>query len=136
MGIMMSSGRIEQWERQFTGIGSELDDYFEDKYGDAYPLHPARPTRDSTANKRHSGLFSITGKFTAGFGSEHGPGYVLDVRLSTLAAVPREIRARIEDEVAEKLQELLARDFPDLTLRVERDGPVYKIFGDLSLGTL
>jgi hypothetical protein len=132
----MSIGRVEQWENQFAGIGSELDDYFEDKYGDLYPVHPARPKRDSTANKQYSGLFSIVSKFTAGYGSEHGSGYLLDVRLSTLATVPREVRAKIEDEVAEKLKELLARDFPDLTLRVERDGPTYKIFGDLSLGSL
>ncbi len=132
----MSIGRIEQWENQFAGIGSELDDYFEDQYGDLYPIHPARPKRDSTANNQYSGLFSITTKFTAGFGSEHGSGYQLDIRLSTLATVPREVRAKIEDEVAEKLKELLARDFPDLTLRIERDGPAYKIFGDLSLGSL
>ena len=129
-------GRLERWERQFAGIMSELDDYFEDKYGGTYPLHPARPARGNTANKSHSGLFSIGGAFTAGIGSEHGPGYVLEVRLSTLAAVPQEMRDALQDEVAEKLREFLARDFPGLDLRVERDGRKYKVFGDLSLGTL
>jgi hypothetical protein len=56
--------------------------------------------------------------------------------LSTLARVPGEVQRRIEDEVATKLRELLDRDFPDMDLRIERDGHAYKVFGDLSLGTL
>lgn len=132
----MSMGRVHKWEKQFKGIMGELDDYFEDKYGGTYPLHPARSKRGRTANKKHSGLFAIGGKFSAGFGSKLGPGYVLEIRISTLATVPPDVRAAIEDEVAEKLRELFARDFPDRDLRVERDGRVYKMFGDLSLGTL
>ena len=132
----MSIGRVKQWEKQFVGIMHELDDHFEDRYGKKYPLHPAKPERGRTANPRHSGLFSISGKFSAGIGSQYGPGYVLEVRISTLAHVPDAKRHRIEDEVAAKLRELLARDFPDKDLRIERDGRAYKLFGDLSLGSL
>ena len=132
----MSLERVKKWEQQFAGIMRELDACFEDRYGDRFPLHPAKPERGTTSNPRHSGLFSISGKFSAGIGSEHGPGYILEVRLSTLARVPVEVQSRIEDEVAVKLRELRARDFPDLDLKVERDGKAYKVFGDLSLGTL
>jgi hypothetical protein len=31
----------------------------------------------------------------------------------------------------ERLRQELPREFPDRQLRVERDGPVYKIYGDL-----
>jgi hypothetical protein len=132
----VSIERARQWEQQFAPIMRELDDHFEGRYGDRYPRHPAKPERGSTANPRHSGLFSISCKFSPGIGSQHGPGYLLEVRISTLARVPPETQQRMEDEVAEKLRELLARDFPELDLSVERDGRVYKVFGDLSLGTL
>jgi hypothetical protein len=132
----VSLERVKQWERQFAGIMHKLDGQFEVRYGEKYPLHSAKPERGSTTNPRHSGLFSISGKFSTGFRSKYGPGYVLEVRISTLAKVPDGEQRRIEDEVAAKLRELLARDFPDMDLSVERDGRAYTIFGDLSLGTL
>ena len=43
-------------------------------------------------------------------------------------------RQEIEDEIAEMLRVQLDAAFPNTELEVERDGPVYKIHGDLSLG--
>ena len=52
----------------------------------------------------------------------------------TLAKVPRDVRTKIEGEVVRLLRDELPKAFPGRTLKVDRDGPVYKIHGDLSLG--
>ena len=80
--------------------------------------------------------FNVGASFSAGFGSEYGPGYVVEVRMVTLTRVPYYLRARIEEEVVDLLKEELPKHFPGRDLKVARDGQVYKIFGDLSLGKL
>ncbi len=110
-----------------------IDDCLEEKYGHEYPLHPARPARGVTSSKSHDGLFNIGASFSAGYGSKRGPGYVVQVRMVTLTRVPQYIRDRIEEEAVQRLREELPKEFPDRKLEVERDGPVYKIHGDLRL---
>ncbi len=125
-----------KWERRLREVFDEIDDILEDEYGAKYPLHPARARRGRTANKSQDGLFNVGAAYSAGLGSEYGEGYIVEIRLVTLSKVPREIRERIEDEVVELLNEKLPESFPDHDLRVERDGHLYKIVGDLSLGSL
>jgi hypothetical protein len=57
----------------------------------------------------------------------------VEVRMVTLTRVPQYIRDRIEEDAVGRLQEELPREFPERELRVERDGPVYKIYGDLRI---
>ncbi len=115
-------------------VFDRIDAHLEQRYGQRYPLHPARPTHGATANREHDGLFDIGAAFSVGLGSAHGRGYVVEVRLATLANVPAAVRHQIEREVADWLREELPAAFPGRRLRVERDGPVYKIVGDLGLG--
>jgi hypothetical protein len=122
------------WEDKLKAIFDQIDDWFEERYGHVYSLHPARAERGETSNKEDSGLFNIGAAYTAGFGSKHGPGYVVDVKLATLENVPKDIRAQVEKKVVEFLREELPKAFPDKELKVKKDGSVYKIFGDLSLG--
>jgi hypothetical protein len=129
----MRDFKVEEWESRLKRVFDLVDDHLEEKYGRKYPLHPARPARGVTANKSHDGLFNVGASFSAGYGSERGPGYVVEVRMVTLTRVPRYVRDRIEEEAAELLREELPKEFPDRELRVERDGPVYKIHGDLRL---
>jgi hypothetical protein len=125
--------KVEQWETRLRQVFDRIDDHLEHKYGRKLPLHPARPPRGATSNKSQDGLFNVGASFTAGYGSRHGPGYVVEVRMVTLSRVPQYLRDRIEEEVAERLREELPKEFPDRELVVERDGPVYKIYGDLRL---
>jgi hypothetical protein len=129
----MRDFKVEEWESKLKRVFDRVDDQLEEKYGGKYPLHPARPSRGVTASKAHDGLFNVGASFSAGYGSERGPGYVLEVRMVTLSRVPQYVRDRIEEEAAELLREELPREFPDRDLRVARDGPVYKIHGDLRL---
>ena len=126
--------RLESFEDTLHGVLSEIDGALEERWGARWPLHPARPPRGSAANPQYDGLFRVTASFSAGFGSALGPGYVFRVELSTLRNVPPEVRAEIEEEAARLLRAGLARAFPGRDLRVDRDGSVYKIHGDLSLG--
>ena len=52
----------------------------------------------------------------------------------TLEDVPPELRKKVEEDVRNLLQKELVMRFPERELRVEQDGKVWKIVGDLSLG--
>jgi hypothetical protein len=125
--------KLERWEDALQRVLSLVDRTLEERHGARWPLHPARPPDGVAANPQYDGLFRVTASFSAGYGSERGPGYLLRVEPVTLSSVPPEERAALEDEAAALLREGLAREFPGRDLRVERDGGVYKIFGDLSL---
>lgn len=130
----MQHPSLAEWESRLTELLNELDDVLEDGYGHHYRLHPARPHRGRTASKAHDGLFDITANFTLGLGSEHGKGYVIDIRLSTLEKVPDEIIEQIEEKTIAHLKQRLRHYFPEKNLTVQKDGPVIKLHGDLSLG--
>ena len=124
------------WESTLKKIFIKIDEYLEEKYGQSYPLHPARAKRGLTANNAYDGLFNVGASFSAGMGSQHGPGYVIEVRMVTLNHIPAEVRVEIEDVVVDYLKRELPVEFPERELQVARDGDIYKIYGDLSLGTL
>lgn len=105
----------------------------EARYGDRFPLHPRRAEKGATADPSQDGLFDLGAAFSAGFGSDHGRGYVVSIRLSTLSRIPTKKMERIENEVVALLRKKLPEAFPHRALRVERDGHVFKIIGDLSI---
>lgn len=127
--------KAEAWERRLREVLVEIDHELEEKYGGAYPLHPVRPERGATANPQQDGLFSVSAAFTPGFGSAHGPGYVLDIRIATLNNVPRGVVEKIERYARKRLKDALPDVFPGRDLDVVRDGHVLKIVGDISLGS-
>ena len=124
------------WESRLKKIFVKIDEYLEEKYGQSYPLHPARAQRGLTANNAYDGLFNVGASFSAGIGSEHGPGYVVEVRMVTLSHIPAKIRVEIEDAVVQYLRRELPIEYPERELQVARDGEIFKIYGDLSLGIL
>ncbi|MGI5867836.1 MAG: hypothetical protein ACOX9C_00120 [Kiritimatiellia bacterium] len=125
--------KLAQWEAKLHKLLRKIDHHLEDRYGDALPLHPSRPGRGTAANPQYDGLFRVTAAFSAGYGSRLGPGYIFQVEIVTLSQVPSEVREKIEREAADMLRAKLPEAFPDRELFVERDGPVFKIHGDLSL---
>ena len=131
-----SKTKLERWEARLKQVFDEINDEFEAEYGQRARRHPNRPPHGATSNREDDGLFDLGAAFTVGIGSAHGPGYVVQARIATLDAVPPAVQAKLEAEVARRLQEKLPAAFPGVVLHVDRDGPVYKIHGDLSLGTL
>ncbi len=136
-----SSSRLERWELRLKQVFDEIDAELEAEiaaglHGPVPPRHPNRPPPGATSNREHDGLFDLGAAFTVGIGSAHGPGYVLQARIATLHHIPPPIQRRFEDDVARRLKNKLPAAFPGISLHVDRDGPVYKIHGDLSLGSL
>lgn len=128
---------ISPWQKELEdhlqALCDELDHYLEDTFAERYPLHPNRPKRGKAARSAYDGLFSTGTKFTLGYGSEKGRGYIVDIDIVTLAKVKAEDRLRIEEAAMAFLKERLPIHFPNRTLEVVHDGSVYKIIGDFFL---
>jgi hypothetical protein len=129
--------RLERWEQRLKAVFDEIDAELEAEGAcRKYRRHPARPPAGATSNREDDGIFDIGAGFSVGIGSRHGPGYVLQARIATLDHVPAETQKKLEDDVARRLRKKLPKAFPNVQLHVNRDGHVYKIHGDLSLGRL
>lgn len=131
---MITHPNLHQWEKKLKSILDDLDEVLEDQYGHRYRLHPARPRRGRTASKSQDGLFDISANFTLGIGSEHGKGYVIDIRMVTLENVPDDIEEQIDELAIRHIRNKLHSVYPDKKLFVTRDGHIIKLHGDLSLG--
>jgi hypothetical protein len=131
--MSLRDARVLAWEARLKDVFDRIDHELEEKYGDRLPLHPMRPVHGETANPAASGLFEIGAAFSAGYGSQLGRGYIVSARLATLTTVAPETREQLASYVADRLRALLPEAFPGQDLRVERDGRVFKIVGDLGL---
>ncbi len=132
-----SKTKLERWEHRLKQVFDEIDAEFErEGTWRTFRRHPNRPPAGATSNREDDGLFDLGAAFSVGIGSQHGPGYVVQARIATLDRVPRAAQEKFEAEVIRRLEEKLPAAFPGVALHVDRDGPVYKIHGDLSLGSL
>lgn len=132
-----SKTKLERWEHRLKQIFDEIDTEFEQEGAwRKFRRHPNRPSAFATSNREDDGLFDLGAAFTVGIGSQHGPGYVVQARIATLDDVPADTQETFEAEVVRRLKQKLPQAFPSVKLFVDRDGPVYKIHGDLSLGSL
>lgn len=132
-----SRTRVERWENKLQQVFDEIDAEFEaEGVNLKYTRHPARPPAGATGNPEDDGLFDIGAAFSVGIGSRHGRGYVVQARIATLDYVSPATQKKLESEVARRLRQKLPAAFPGVELHVNRDGPIYKIHGDLSLGQL
>lgn len=121
-------------ESTMRRLCDDLDHYLEDTFGDAYPLHPNRPERGKASSVAYDGLFSTGTQFTLGYGSNHGRGYILSVEIRTLSWVKKEKKEAIEKAAMEYIRKILPIYFPHRAIELKRDGNVYKLVGDFSLG--
>ncbi|MFW5893817.1 MAG: hypothetical protein ACOCUY_01630 [Verrucomicrobiota bacterium] len=129
----MPGPELQAWEKKLRTALAAVDRMLEQRYGDRFPLRPNRPSAGETASFAADGLFAVGAKYTAGFGSATGEGYIVEIRMSTFAGVPSEWRETVRDEAAKLLRTQLAEVFPDRDLEVSREGAVLKIHGDLGL---
>ena len=129
----MRHPKAMQWEKRLKEVFDDIDRELEAQYGENWPLHPSRPEQGATSNPEHDGLFNVGAAFSIGIGSEHGPGYSVEIRLSTLANISADIRKTIKQQVLRALKLKLPGAFPDQTLQVSEDKGILRIHGDLSL---
>ncbi len=126
--------KSEAWDRALQTAVEAVDREMERRHGQRFKLGWNRAASGTTANPQMDGIFNIGVKFTLGYGSLYGRGYLLDVQLSTSELPSPALRAQWEKEAAELMQHQLAQIFPERNLKLERDGRNYKITGDFSLG--
>ncbi|MBI9020912.1 MAG: hypothetical protein JEZ10_06640 [Verrucomicrobia bacterium] len=129
----MRSNEAMKWEETLKGIFDGIDRELEAEYGSRWPLHPSRPKNGTTSNPEADGLFNVGAAFSAGFGSKFGPGYVVEIRLSTMQRVPETVRAEIKQKVFQTLEKKLPTAFPGKALQVSDENGIIRIHGDLSL---
>ena len=125
--------KAKKWELLLKVIFDEIDNELEKEYGPRFSLHPSRAKKGTTTNPEMDGLFNVGASYSAGFGSKLGPGYVVDIRLSTLQRIPKELKMELRDRVQALLIEKLPATFPDKQLAVDKERSHLRIHGDLSL---
>jgi hypothetical protein len=129
----MRGVRVEAMEERLHAALERVDAELERRHGDRYDLHPARQPHGTAARRQYDGLFEVTAGFSAGYGSTHGPGYAVNLRIVTLEHVPPEARAAFEAEAVGLLEAELKAAFPARELEIVRDVHGLKIVGDLKL---
>ena len=125
--------RAKAWELKLKEVFDEIDALLEDEYGDQFERHPSRPAEGKTSNPEMDRLFNLGAYYSAGFGSKYGPGYVVDIRLSTLERIPNALKTELRDKVQALLKEKLPAAFPENVLHVDQERNHLRIHGDLSL---
>jgi hypothetical protein len=128
--------KMTEFSARLDALFHELDHFLEEEWGDVFALHPNRPRRGETCSPEMDGLFRATPDFTAGFGSQKGRGYIINLKASTLEQIPPEKREYLMMISAGFIARKLPQYFPGRDLQVVRDGPAFKIVGDFSLGTV
>ena len=129
----MRTTKAKEWEFKLKRVFDEIDRALEAEYRGQFKHHPARPAEGKTSNPEMDGLFNVGASFSAGFGSRFGPGYVVDIRISTLQHVPNALKEELRDKVLDWLREKLPAAFPENELLVDKEGRHLRIYGDLSL---
>ncbi len=129
----MRHQKAKDWEQKLKHVFDTIDVELETLYGKQFNLHPSRPQHGTTSNREMDGLFNVGASYSAGFGSKFGPGYVVDIRLSTLQRIPNELKRELRDRVQTQLIEKLPIAFPGKELFVDPEGSHLRIHGDLSL---
>jgi hypothetical protein len=129
----MRTAKAREWELKLKSVFDEIDHILEEEFKGDYALHPSRPARGKTSNPEMDGLINVGASFSAGFGSQFGPGYVVEIRMSTLSHVSKKVKLEMRDTVQALLKQKLPVAFPDQELFVDQERNHLRIHGDLSL---
>ncbi len=124
----------EAWEKRLRDVFHDIDRRLEARYGSRLARDPRRPAAGVTSSHEADGIFNVGAAYSPGFGSRHGAGYVVEIGIRSVRPPPPALREEIERAVVRQLRLALPRAFPGRRLEVIRDGSVWKIVGDLSLG--
>ena len=125
--------KAKEWEKRLKDVFDQIDAELEAAYGDRFDRHPARSPEGTTSNPEMDGLFNVGASYSAGFGSKFGPGYVVDIHISTLQRIPKELKLELRDTVQALLVAKLPSAFPGKQLHVDQERSHLRIHGDLSL---
>ncbi|MCH3917131.1 MAG: hypothetical protein LKE40_06670 [Spirochaetia bacterium] len=123
-------------ETTMRKLCDELDEFLEDNFGTIYPIHPNRMQRGTTASPSYDGLFSTGTRFSLGYGSKAGRGYLVDIEIRTLSTVQEEDKKKIRGAAFEKINDLIPKYFPQRKIKIVQENGIFKLVGDFSLGNV
>lgn len=127
----MTLTALEQWELTLKAALDSIDALLENKYGPFLVRKASRPAAGKASNPKYDGVFGLDSKFTLGYASGSGPGYIIELLAGSVSPLPPVMKAEILDDLETMLPEALASAFPDKTLKIERIGERFRLTGDL-----
>ena len=75
----MALTALEQWELTLKTALDSIDALLEKKYGPLLVRKASRPAAGKASNPKYDGVFGIDSKFTLGYASGSGPGYIIEL---------------------------------------------------------
>lgn len=127
----MGLSPLEQWELSLKTALDSIDALLENKYGPLLVRKVSRPPAGKASNPKYDGVFGIDSKFTLGYASGSGPGYIIELMTGCVPPVPSVMKSEILDDLEAMLPEVLATSFPGKTFKIERIGERFRLTGDL-----
>ena len=127
----MALTELEQWELALKAALDSIDVLLENKYGPFLVRKASRPPVGKASNPKYDGVFGIDSKFTLGYASGSGPGYIIELITGCVPAVPSDMKSKILNDMEAALPDAIAQAFPGRTFKIERVGERFRLTGDL-----
>ena len=127
----MALTALEQWELTLKTALDSIDTLLENKYGPFLVRKASRPAAGKASNPKYDGVFGIDSKFTLGYASGSGPGYIIELLTGSASPLSPVLKSEILKDLEDALPEALAKAFPGRVLNVERVGERFRLTGDL-----
>ena len=127
----MALTALEQWELTLKTALDSIDALMENKYGPFLVRKASRPAAGKASNPKYDGVFGIDSKFTLGYASGSGPGYIIELLTGSASPLSPVLKSEILKDLEDALPEALAKAFPGRVLNVERVGERFRLTGDL-----
>ena len=127
----MALTALEQWELTLKAALDSIDALLENKYGPFLVRKASRPPAGKASNPKYDGVFGIDSKFTLGYASGSGPGYVIELLTGSVSPLPPVLKAEILEDIETMLPEALSKAFPGKSFKIERIGERFRLTGDL-----
>ena len=127
----MALTALEQWELTLKAALDSIDALLENKYGPFLVRKASRPAAGKASNPKYDGVFGIDSKFTLGYASGSGPGYVIELLTGSVSPLPPVLKAEILEDIETMLPEALSKAFPGKEFKIERIGERFRLTGDL-----
>jgi len=127
----MALTALEQWELTLKTALDSIDALLENKYGPFLVRKASRPPVGKASNPKYDGVFGIDSKFTLGYASGSGPGYIIELISGCVPSLPSILKSEILEDMETMLPEALATAFPGKEFKIERIGERFRLTGDM-----
>ncbi|MBP5672012.1 MAG: hypothetical protein J6X49_06445 [Victivallales bacterium] len=127
----MALTELEKWELALKSALDSIDRELESKYGPLLVRKASRPAAGRAANPKYDGVFGLDSKFTLGYSSGSGPGYIIELLTGSTMPPSPSMKAEILDDIWKLLPMALEEAFPGRTFQLERVGERFRLTGDL-----